>query len=118
MSVRAGGTISRPPKTSTPAYNLVVLVVTCDLYNYGGPAPCVGVSSPPTDQHGTVFTLIEYHLNENPNYWWTEQEWYAVVPNAGSEVITFVPAVQCVPLDCTWNAEVEQIQGIQADTLP
>lgn len=100
------------------AYNLVVLVVTCDLYNYGGNEPCVGVDAPPTDQHGIVFTPIEYHFNTNPNYLWTEQEFYAVVPNAGSEVITFYTAVQCVPLDCTWNAQVEQIQGIQADVRP
>jgi len=101
----------------TTAYNLVVLVITCDLSNSGwSGVPCVGVSSPPKDQNNIVFEPIEFHYNTS--YDWTEQEFYAVIPTSGTEVITFYPSVQCVPRDCTWVALVEQIQGVQADTLP
>ena len=101
------------------AFNLVFLVITCDLGHSGSQGvQCLGVDTPPTDQHGIAFTPIDFHYNPNPNDDWSEQEYYAVVANTGTEVITFNTAEKCVPLDCTWNVQMEQIQGILADTLP
>jgi hypothetical protein len=103
---------------NTP-YNVVFLVITCDLSNSGSSKiPCVGVDNPPTDQYGTPFTLIDYHFNTNSGHDWTEQEYYAVVQYAGTEVITFNTPVACHGGGCTWDVQVEQIQGILADELP
>jgi hypothetical protein len=95
------------------AYNLVILVVTCDLTNSTfSNIPCAAASTAPVDQNGIVFTPIEYHYNST--YDWTEQEFYAVIPTIGSEVITITTSTYC-STSCTWKTMAEQVEGIQAD---
>jgi hypothetical protein len=92
------------------AYNQVVIVISCDLYNYGTLEPCADPHNPPSD--GTVtFTNVERHYNDAEI--WTEETWIAVFSTTGSRTITFTPAVTCA--SCTWKTMVEQVQGIAAD---
>lgn len=92
------------------AYNLVVVSVTCNWYSGGSKLACVGASSP-SDSSGATWTLAERHYNTTQL--WTQEEWWAVIPSSGSDVITLNTAFTCST--CTWYAMAEQINGIAAD---
>jgi hypothetical protein len=98
------------------AYNILYLVVTCDLTNYEAGQSglgCGAALTPPVDSNtpANTFTPIEHH--GNTSYDWSEEAYYAIIPQTGSDVITFTTVVDCS--NCTWKAMIEQVQGIQAD---
>ncbi len=97
------------------AYNILILVVTCDWTHYQGPGDYTlgcGASSAPADSNNITFTPIEHHGNSANK--WAEQEYYAIIPQTGSDTITFYPIMTCTP-SCTFKAMIEQVQGIGAD---
>jgi hypothetical protein len=96
------------------AYNILVLVVDCDLTNAGAGAYAngCGATTYPSDGNGNTFVPIEHHGSSADN--WAENEYYAIIPQTGSDVITFVPLYYCSPA-CTYKAMIEQVQGIGAD---
>ena len=101
------------------ADNILILVVTCDLTNYTlymdewnlGCGATSGANLP-SDSHSNTFTPIEHHGNSAND--WSEQDYYAIIPQTGSDTITFTPLVICSPA-CTYKAMIEQVQGIGAD---
>ena len=96
------------------AYNVLVLTVTCDLTNAGAGTYSngCGATTYPSDGNGNTFVPTGHHGNSANN--WAENEYYAIIPQTGSDVITFVPLYYCTPA-CTYKAMIEQVQGIGAD---
>jgi hypothetical protein len=101
------------------ADNILILVVTCDLTNYTAYSMewnlgCGATSGAnlPSDSHSNAFTPIEHHGNSGND--WSEQDYYAIIPQTGTDVITFTPLVTCSPA-CSYKAMIEQVQGIGAD---
>ncbi len=99
------------------AYNILILVVTCDWTHYtggGGPQDGCGATgaSLPSDSNGNVFTPIEHHANTANK--WAEEDYYVIVSQTGTDTITFTPVMTCTP-SCTFKAMIQQVQGIGAD---
>jgi len=93
------------------AYNLVFISVTCSWQTNQLHDPPCSATTVPTDQNGIQFTRIDRHFNTPAG--WTQEDWFAIIPTTGSDVITFSTFYKCN--GCTFNAMVEQIQGIEAD---
>jgi hypothetical protein len=111
-----GGASYQFTENIASAYNILVLVVTCDLTNFSSTAwenGCGGASTLPVDGHSNTFTFIEHHGNSAND--WAEDEYYAIIPQTGTDTITFTPLDYCNPVACTYKAMIQQVQGIAAD---
>ena len=85
------------------AYNILEVVVTCNnagTYDEG----CLYEV---TDGSGTAFNDVSFWVNTTNN--WTEQIFYILEPNTGTQTITAYTNYLC---SCTFYALVQQIQGI------